>query len=222
LGTNSFVNLPTVGVGYSSTVMAASPAELASFVTLGPLTEGGYANGQQANVAAVPVLGTGTYSLQPAVSSAPDSIYVIPTSDDPTRQWVATSILQGFVSVISAELDLTQVQNVELLPPLNYKVGTVLALAWIITQRDGTVSAGPTAQGGFDAGATDLAASTLNAAIATAAVDTRTVLAGGVAANSNLDASIGNGLVVKITSGAGLGSATVFKARVAATFYLYK
>lgn len=83
MGTNSFVNLPTIGVGYAATVLAATPTELSSFVTLGPLTEGGYQTGQ---IAFVQTTGL-TYSLQ-STAGVPDNHFIIATLDDPTRQWI--------------------------------------------------------------------------------------------------------------------------------------
>jgi collagen triple helix repeat protein len=84
MGTNSFVNLPTVGIGYASTVLATMPSDLASFTTLGPLTEGGYQNGQTAFVQTTGLM----YALQASVG-VPDNNKIIATFDDPTRQWVA-------------------------------------------------------------------------------------------------------------------------------------
>jgi hypothetical protein len=84
LGTNSFVNLPTVGVGYAATVLAATATELTSFTTLGPLTEGGYSNGQEAFVEQTGML----YVLRASVG-VPDGVSIIVTNDDPNRQWVA-------------------------------------------------------------------------------------------------------------------------------------
>jgi len=84
MGTNSFVNLPTVGVGYAATVLATMPSDLSSFTTLGPLTEGGYQNGQTAFVQTTGLM----YALQAAVG-VPDNNKIIATFDDPTRQWVA-------------------------------------------------------------------------------------------------------------------------------------
>lgn len=83
MGTNSFVNLPTLGVGYAATVLASTPAQLTSYTTLGPLTEGGYSDGQLAYVESTGM----TYVLRTAVGT-PDGETVIATNDDPTRQWV--------------------------------------------------------------------------------------------------------------------------------------
>jgi len=93
MGTNSFVNLPTVGVGYAATVLAATPTELTSFTTLGPLTEGGYTNGQEAFVQSSGTL----YVLRSAVGTA-DGFSIIATNDDPTRQWVAWNYSIFFTS----------------------------------------------------------------------------------------------------------------------------
>jgi hypothetical protein len=83
MGTNSFINLPTVGIGYTATVVASTPTELSSFTTLGPLTEGGYQDGQLSFVQSTGRL----YALQAAVGDPNDST-IIATSDDPSRQWV--------------------------------------------------------------------------------------------------------------------------------------
>lgn len=83
MGTNSFVSLPTVGVGYAATVLAATPSDLSSITTLGPLTEGGYADGQRAYVQS-----TGQVFTLQTISGTPNGVTTIATADDPTRQWV--------------------------------------------------------------------------------------------------------------------------------------
>jgi hypothetical protein len=80
LGTNSFVSQPAVNLGYAATVFAASLSQLSSFLTLGPLTEGGYQTGQQAYVnstgqifvlrSALPGAANGVNVLRPSVRPA--------------------------------------------------------------------------------------------------------------------------------------------------------
>jgi hypothetical protein len=113
MGTNSFVNLPTVGVGYAATVLASTPTQLSSFTTLGPITEGGYTDGQIAYIDSTGM----TYVLRLAVGTV-DGVTIIATNDDPTRQWVA---LSG--SPASWNLNTTRVYAVDFVNGIDTNIG---------------------------------------------------------------------------------------------------
>jgi hypothetical protein len=166
--------------------------------------------------------GPGIYILQANISATPDSFYVVATADDATRQWVQSCIQESaIICAYTAEIDLTAIQTILIYPPTGYKLDVNLALGWLITQKDGTVTTGPTAQAGVDAGITNLCASTIQAITATA-INNRAAMTGAVTANANLDMSAGTGLKVQITTGAILGTATVFKARMSTNFMISK
>jgi hypothetical protein len=113
MGTNSFVNLPTVGVGYAATVLASTPTQLTSFTTLGPITEGGYSDGQIAYIDSTGI----TYVLRLAVG-APDGLTIIATNDDATRQWVAVS-----GSTPSWNINTTRVYAVDFVNGIDTNIG---------------------------------------------------------------------------------------------------
>lgn len=222
MGTRSFVKLPTINIGYAAAVNAATPSDLASIPTLGPLTEGGYQNGQMAFVSAMRSgSGPGVYYLQQAISSSPDNFFVVPTADDPSRQWVFWQIQEkNILNFFSTEIDLTQPQTLVLVPPINYSMITRLAIGVFITQKDGTVTTGPTAQAGTDNAISNIVPSTLQTNTANAALNVRTTLNGILATIYNLNLAT-NGIKFQITAGAVLGTATVFKARIGGSVVLY-
>lgn len=195
----------------SFAIPVSTPGELAGIAT------NRFSNGQPAMVNAMrPGSGAGLYYLSPAISILPDNFFVVPTFDDPLRQWVYIGIQeQGTLSIVSAEIDLTvSPQTIFVLPPLTgYHNEIGLALGWFPTQKDGTVTTGPTAQAGTDAAIVNLVASTIQAGLAAGGLNTRQIFSGAVAASTNLDLSA-NGIIVKITNPATLGTATVFKARI--------
>lgn len=190
-------------------ISVATPAALAA------LPVQGLENGQPAYVAAMRVgAGPGIYILQPVRSTAPDSFFVVATADDPARQWVFHSISEaGTLALYSAELDLTAIQTLTLVPPLAYRQTAIGAAGLAITQKDGTVTVGPTLQAGTDAGISNLCASTVQAALAAAALNTKVSLTGQPVTTAGLDMTT-NGIRLQITVGATLGTATVFKARL--------
>jgi hypothetical protein len=202
----------------SFVVPATNPSDLAGTAT------NRFQNGQKATVASMRTgAGLGAYTLQAAVSVSPDNFFVIPTFDDPLRQWVYDAIEeQGTINVMSAELDLTKNQTIVLVPPVTYKfIGGLLGLTWNVTQMDGTVTTGPTAQSGSDAAFTNIAPSTLQAALTAAVVNHGVGFVGLIANVENRDLSA-NGIVVQITSPAVLGTATVFKAKLAIEIQIYR
>lgn len=217
MGTQSFIPLPTLGVGYAAPVLAASPSDLASIPTLGPITEGGYLNGQTAFVSTIPNgNGPAVYCLQPAISVNPDNLFVIPTPDDPTRQWVYQQVQeQALFSYVTDEIDLTKPQTITLIPPISYISKVVLGnqFNFFPTQKDGTITTGPTAQAGTDAAMTNYFPSTVQTNLVAGAVNTLVNPNGILTTVSNLSLTA-NGLRIQITSGAVLGTATVFKARI--------
>jgi hypothetical protein len=188
-----------------------TPAALAALPVAG-----NYGNGQTAVVLAARTGGgPATYVLQPAISSTPDGFLIIATNDDASKQWVSSLLKeQANIALSSAEIDLTVVADYVLVPPVPFSIlsGT-RALAIGITQKDGTVTTGPTMQGGTDATFTNLCPSTVQATIAAAAVNSLNNLSGNVANIFGFDMS-SHGIKVRITSGAVLGTATVFKGRI--------
>ncbi len=221
MGTNSFISLPSLTVGYAATLFMASPADLATLTTLGPLTEGGYANGQMAWCASTQQL----FTLQPVVGTA-DGKTVIATADDDARQWVFFQIAGGTgsrVVVTTPEIDFTQAQTISLLPPVNYHgIAAINAPLAYITQLDGTVSASPTYQVGSNSTMDNIVVSGTTAGFTTQAVNTvvSTTLANVVSPPNVLDFSQ-FGVRLQITVGAALGSATIFKGRFNYEFALY-
>lgn len=194
----------------SLTLTVSTPTELAGIAT------NQFGNGQPAIVTAMlPGSGPGLYRLQVAISSNPDHFFVVPTFDDPLRQWVSYQIQeQSVLPVISSELDLTVApQAIVMVPPIPYRNMVSIGLTWQVTQVNGTIAAGPTAQAGTDAAATSLVPSGVQTGVAAAAQGTAAGMTGAVAANLNQDMTQ-NGIVVKITNGATLGTATLFKARI--------
>lgn len=195
----------------SYAISAANPAELAGIAT------SRFVNGQQAIVGAMRTnSGPGVYTLQGLTSNNPDNFFVIPTFDDPLRQWVYEALLnQSYYTFVSAEIDLTKApQSIIILPPLSLTTFGLTRFNWAITAKDGTVTTGPTAQAGSNAAVTNffvngvqtaLAAGALNASVVPTGLTTSTV--------SNLDLTA-NGIVLQITAPAVLGTATVFKARI--------
>lgn len=214
----SFVELPTVNLGYASTVIADTPSSLARIRTLGPVTEGGYQDGQVALVSAMANGKPGLYIFQPSISIAPDGLYIVASPDDPTHQWVYQPIQeQGVVSITTPEIDLTQPQIINLIPPMNYKYSAFFIPALFPTQRDGTVTTGPTMQYGTDAGMSNLNPSTVQTTVTSAAIGTRNLITLTNLAENNIDLSQ-FGLRVQISAGAVLGTATVFKAYINVVF----
>lgn len=195
-------------------VSAATPAALAALnVNAAGST---IKTGTPAIVAAMRLNGgAGIYYLEAAVSVAPDSFWVIATADDVARQWVHAAIVeQGLFSVYSQEIDLTVVQTITLVPPLTgFKMYLAQPIGIGLTVRNGTVTAGPTAQAGTDAGISNMDSSTVQAAWATAALNTRSLMVTAAAANDNLDLAA-NGVQFKITVGSTLGTATQHKGRL--------
>lgn len=196
-------------VSNSFTVPAATPVELAGIAT------NKYGNGQPAVVAAMrPNGGPGLYTLQASISSNPDGFLVVATADDPLRQWVYWQITeQGTIGFVSAEVDLTvSPQTIVLLPPMAYKMIPELGLSWFTTQKNGTITTGPTAQAGTDVNAINYVPSTIQAGIVGSTTTSRTIM-NGISTTSFFDLTT-FGLVVKITAPAVLGTSTVFKARL--------
>ncbi len=159
--------------------------------------------------------GAAQYILEPAISTTPDGLYVVATADDATRQWVLEGISDfGIIQVVSAEISFTAIQTVQVLPPMNYRTFFALTPAYDLTVRDGTVTTGPTAQCGTDAGITSIFPSGVQAALAgTPTVNSRVLPTGTVTSLYNQDMST-NGLRFQITVGATLGTATQLKGRI--------
>lgn len=211
MGTNTFVNLPTVNLGYAATIFAASPAALSTLKVAGPLTEGGYANGQTAWCASTNQL----FILQAAVGTA-DGKLVLATADDPSRQWVYNTVIGGTgsrVYMFTPEIDFTQVQTFTVIPPINFRGTGGLQPRALITQKDGTVNTAPTLGIGANAAINDINGLVVTAALATQAVNTVVNIAS--PANPALIYDFSQfGVRCQITSGAVLGTATVFKGRI--------
>ncbi len=210
MSTDTFVERETVNLDYAATVLVASQHELATVPTKGPITEGGYANGQRAWCASTKQL----FILQPAVGTA-DGRFIIATPDDATRQWVLLSVVDGGTGRILAttlEVDLTVAQTFNIIPPINFRAAAPVNLRVFITQKDGTVTTAPTLQSGANAAINDLNASSTTAAFVTQALDTVVSPLNVVSPSNVMDLST-FGLRVQITSGAVLGTATVFKGR---------
>lgn len=205
------------GLGTDAPIIdAEAPAALAL------LNVTGLANGQHAFVEAMRTAGgPGEYILQDAISATPDAFFVVATADAPTRQWVYAPILeQGVVGVETVSLDLTvSPQTIVLLPPMSYLEMVILAPAWILTQRNGTVTTGPTINIGTDATFTDLTASGVQTALGAATVNARSACTGNVVANNNLDLTA-RGCKLQVTNPATLGTATAFKAKLNVVFML--
>jgi hypothetical protein len=195
-------------------IYCQTPEELAA------LSVAPFLSGQHARVKAMRAGGgSAEYVLQEAVSTTPDTFFVVPTADDSARQWVHSSIQeQAVLTCYTSELDLTQTQTVTIFPPLGYRLALISNMQWCITQRDGTVTTGPTVQVGTDNGISNLSASAVNNIGGNAVNSTPNFIA---ASQCNLDMST-NGVRLQITSGAVLGTATVFKARVRITMALAK
>lgn len=196
----------------ASVILAATPAALAAIGALGlPTGHFAFVTAMRTNG------GSGLYILQPAVSSTPDSFFVIATADDATRQWVYYLIQeQGTVGYLGDEIDLTVApQTIVILPPLiGFRFVLSQAFQWVITVKNGTVTTGPFCNTGTDATFTDVCA---NANSLTAATNLDQAAAfQGTTTNpgpNNKDLTT-RGLKTQITVGAALGTATLFKARI--------
>lgn len=211
MGTQSFMSLPSPTVGYEATLLAASPADLASFRTLGPITEGGYASGQVAFSASTGQL----FTLVPTVGT-PDGVVLLATSDDTTRQWLLSEVMAGTgcrIDITTPEVDLTQPLTIQIVPPMAFKGQAPVTPRAIITQLNGSVSTAPTLQIGSNAAINDINTSGATPAFTTQAANTLLTLATGNINPSNvIDYSL-FGVRLQITVGATLGSATVFKGK---------
>ncbi len=209
MGTNSFVSLPTIGVGYASTVLAQSTSQLALFTTLGPLTEGGYQTGQTAFVTSTGRL----YVLQDAIGT-PDNYLIVQTADDSSRQWIDASVVSGLPTFVSPLIDFTQVGTYQVITPMAKHLFVALGPSANIV-KDGTITTAPTLKIGSNPTNDNMCSSQTPAAFTTAATGTRvgiTVLAAGtLPADFDLSAT---GLRLQITSPAVLGSATMLKGRI--------
>jgi len=162
------------------------------------------------------VLGVRSFVLMDAVSVAPDGIYIVATADDPTRQWVFGSLCSGGVaSVFSPEIDLTAVGNTVCVPPITgFKFSPLSIPQFAITAKDGTVSVAPTLNVGFTSpNFADIATGQTPAAFASQLVNTRVFVSTVAAHPANADFSA-SGIVVRVTAGATLGTATQLKARL--------
>ncbi len=212
MSTRTFVNLPTINLGYSATLLVSSPAALSSLLVSGPLTEGGYNSGQTAWCAS-----TGQIFVLRTAVGIPDGKLVLSTPDDQTRQWAVQSIMGGQTNTrvvyTSPEVDLTQPQIVTLIPPINFKGMSTINPRIFVTQKNGTVNAPPTIQIGANSTINDVNVSSNTATLASQALNTVVILSGVVNPHNLLDFSQ-FGIRFQITAGAGLGSATSFKGRV--------
>jgi hypothetical protein len=203
------VTNPTTTPDLSVRVLsAATPAALAAInVATNPST---FKTGSMAFVT-----GTGlTYILQAAIGTA-DGVLLVATADDVTRQWIQIGLAsKSLVSFETNDIDLTTPQIVQVITPMARSINfpTGLQGNFVITQKDGTVTTGPTLQVGSDAGISNLDASQLVATLATQAVNTRTTPTTVGPVPGNLDMTA-NGLRLQITIGSILGTATVHKAR---------
>jgi len=199
------------------TIAVATPAALAA------LAVAGIPSGQQALVAATRVgAGSGIYILQTAVSSTPDSFFVIATADDAARQWVMSVIQEGqLVSFVTPAIDYTAPQVVTIYPPIGYRIASSLALAQGITTKDGTVTTGPTVKFGTNATRDNMAPATAQVTLAAAAVNTTTGVTGLVAASFGFDLT-SDGMKYEITVGAVLGTATQFKGPLRGNYQLWR
>lgn len=210
MSTDSFIARPSLGLDYAATVIAASPADLGSVSTLGPVTEGGYNNGQRAWCSSTMQL----FVLRPAMGDA-DGRFIVATPDDPTRQWVLFTLVSGgtgrIVSITQQEIDLTQPQTINFFPRMSGLHGTIpFGPRVMVTKLDGTVTTGPTLQAGANAAINDVIASTTQVGLTTTTLNGTVVFNGAPAPTNILDLSL-FGVRVQVTLGAVLGTATVLK-----------
>jgi hypothetical protein len=124
------------------------------------------------------------------------------------------------VYVTTAEVDLTQPQTIQLMPPMGFHGIAANNPTILLTQKDGTVTTGPTVQVGSNAAINDIAPSAVATTVATQAVNTVAALAAVVSPLVVLDYS-SFGVRFQITAGAVLGTATVLRARLRGEFVVY-
>ncbi len=181
-------------------ISALTPAALAG------MSVTGLQNGQIAYVDAMRVgAGNGEFVLQPLVSIAPDSFFVIPTFNDPLRQWVFMAI--------GEQLTLS-VGTTVFVPPMNFGVApTTLQL---VMTKDGTITTAPTLRGGTNATNDNLAISQVPATIVTQATGTRVLLVAPAPLFGDLSLAA-LGIRFEVQVGAVLGTATFLRARVIIT-----
>jgi hypothetical protein len=175
-------------------VLAASPAALSSFLTLGPLTEGGYANGQLAACETVGLLGKAVYELVDAVGTA-DGLNILATADDSARQWVRLDVLGGAMScwwgeeVETAALTTSKV----IVPAMPGYLFLGQAIRYIVTSVAGAISSAPNIKIGNNVSHDNFVA-------ITAGVPTTTSFNLGKNAVSNFTFAGGTGLLLDLAS----------------------
>jgi hypothetical protein len=197
-------------------IYCQTPAELAT-LSVAPFLSGQHASVKTMRAGA----GAAEYILQPAVSTLPDAVFVVPTLDDSSRQWVHSSIQeQGILACYTQEIDFTVApQTIIVFPPLNYRIGNLLAINQVLTARDGTVTTGPTVQAGTNNSSDDMITSSVQSTLATANVGARNAPVGAVAGVNDLNLAT-NGVKYIITAAAVLGTATKFKGKLLSDWVL--
>lgn len=204
----------------AQTINVATPAALATVVTNGAQI---LTTGTAAFVAAMRTGGgAAVYRLQAAISTAPDGFFVVATADDATRQWVFFGIVeQGYLNILSSEIDLTQIQTLQILPPIGYRYEQVNVPVIVLTAVDGTVTSWQTSNMGTNVTINDINTSATQLPPSSVAPGAQAQIPGGVVAVNNLDLSA-HGIRYQITVGAVRGTATVLKARVRLSLGLAK
>lgn len=158
--------------------------------------------------------GVARYYLADAISNAPDNFYVCQTPDNPGLQWVHAALMeQSNLGVLTTEIDFTVPQTLVVVPPLtDFRWNFCQSPQWIVTAKDGTVTQGPTAQMGTDAGISNILPSTIQTITGLSVNGNQNINPLPTTAN-NLDMSV-TGWRLQITVGAILGTATTFKGRL--------
>lgn len=196
-------------------VTVANVAALAALVTV--VASGvGYPTGTQAFVVST----GGLYVLRAAVSASPDSVYVVATSDDVSRQWVDPGLKdRGQVSIYGAPINMAATGVTVLFPPCPFFMTTPASFTLAIAAKDGTVTVGPTVRLGTNATNDNIGPAASLAGFTTQAVGTRVLLSNATPNNVDVDMTL-TGLRLEVTVAATLGTATVLTARPVTTIAL--
>ena len=176
------------------------------------------------------VTGTGALSftggVNPAGSIAAASASVPGTMSAADFAKLATvPVSAGVITdFLTDEIDLTQAQTVVLVPPqAALKLARAVSFAYLVTQKDGTVTTGPTVKAGTNANNDNILSATVQSSLAGTALNVSNTPNGTLTLLANQDISA-TGYRLEITVGAALGTATIFKCRIlviSVSFFAY-
>lgn len=126
---------------------------------------------------------------------------------------LGSSLVLANYPLVSAPINLAAAGPTVVVPPsAGFKLLKSIA-AFMLIEKDGTITTAPTLKIGTNATFDDVCASQTVAAFTTQASNTAVTIAGLSPAPANLDLT-SNGLVLSITSPAVLGTATFFRGRL--------